>query len=397
VSEHAPEIPSEEVASEVEETAETATPASAEPNANANEKEETPVLDVHMPHATHTWKDFFIHLGTITAGLLIAFALLMVGTDTAQAPVPPGGAWPVWAYPVSAASPLVVGDAAASSDEPVEHVAGSAAGYTKTQIANLFVAVDWFPGSHPVMPAVVATGRRPAVYACAHCHQPSGLGRPENQSLAGLSAAYMEQQMVDFKNDLRRSSEPRMGPQSRMVLVAKAATAEEIRVASEYFAGLKPRKWIRVVETDTAPVTRPQGWMLVADSGGATEPIGERVIEVSEDFAQSELRNPTSGFVAYVPNGSLKAGESLVKTGGKAGMLPCTVCHGQDLKGQSMKGMGDVPPIAGRSPSQMARQLIDFRSGARHGVNSAAMKALASELSDADVVAITGYLASLNP
>jgi hypothetical protein len=42
---------------------------------HGNEKEETPVLDVHMPHATHTWKDFFIHLGTITAGLLIAISL----------------------------------------------------------------------------------------------------------------------------------------------------------------------------------------------------------------------------------------------------------------------------------------------------------------------------------
>jgi cytochrome c553 len=45
----------------------------------------------------------------------------------------------------------------------------------------------------------------------------------------------------------------------------------------------------------------------------------------------------------------------------------------------------------------MARQLIDFRSGARHGTNSAAMKALANKLSDADIEAITGYLASLNP
>jgi hypothetical protein len=38
-------------------------------------KENEPMLDVHMPHATHTWKDFFIHLGTITAGLLIAISL----------------------------------------------------------------------------------------------------------------------------------------------------------------------------------------------------------------------------------------------------------------------------------------------------------------------------------
>jgi hypothetical protein len=33
------------------------------------------MLDVHMPHATHTWKDFFIHIATITVGLLIAVGL----------------------------------------------------------------------------------------------------------------------------------------------------------------------------------------------------------------------------------------------------------------------------------------------------------------------------------
>jgi cytochrome c553 len=78
-------------------------------------------------------------------------------------------------------------------------------------------------------------------------------------------------------------------------------------------------------------------------------------------------------------------------------MLPCALCHGQNLKGQYVKGMGDVPSIAGRSPSQVARQLIDFRSGARHGANSAQMRVLAGKLTDADIVAITGYLASLDP
>jgi hypothetical protein len=34
------------------------------------------MLDVHPPHtSTHSWKDFWIHLGTITAGLLIAIGL----------------------------------------------------------------------------------------------------------------------------------------------------------------------------------------------------------------------------------------------------------------------------------------------------------------------------------
>ena len=33
------------------------------------------MLDVHVPHASHTWKDFFIHVGTICVGLLIAISL----------------------------------------------------------------------------------------------------------------------------------------------------------------------------------------------------------------------------------------------------------------------------------------------------------------------------------
>jgi len=34
------------------------------------------MLDVHPPHeSTHTWKDFWIHLGTIAAGLLLAIGL----------------------------------------------------------------------------------------------------------------------------------------------------------------------------------------------------------------------------------------------------------------------------------------------------------------------------------
>jgi hypothetical protein len=44
--------------------------------ASTNESEETPVIDVHAPHGgLHTWKDFWIHLGTITLGLLIAISL----------------------------------------------------------------------------------------------------------------------------------------------------------------------------------------------------------------------------------------------------------------------------------------------------------------------------------
>jgi cytochrome c553 len=341
-----------------------------------------------------------LNAGVRGATLLLAFGVLTIGTETAQAPaggaVVPGGALPLWAYPVRANVPSVVANGAAPVNEPLEHVPGSSAGFTRAQIADLFAVPDWFPGAHPEMPAAVAEGRKPVLFACGHCHLPNGLGRPENESLAGLPVAYIEEQVADFKNDLRHSSEPGM-PVPNMILVAKAASSDEIRTAAEYFSSLKPQKWIRVVETDTVPTTHPAAWMLVAENPPATEPIGERVIEVSEDIEQTELRNPTSGFVAYVPKGSLEAGESLVRTGDHARIMPCTVCHGQNLKGQYLKGMGNVPPIAGRSPSQMARQLMDFRSGTRHGTNSALMRILAPKLTNADIVAITGYLASLNP
>ena len=79
MSEDAPEIPKEEVVAdggETVEAAEIAAPVAVEIRANEDEtKEETPVFDVHMPHETHTWKDFWIHLGTITVGLLIAIGL----------------------------------------------------------------------------------------------------------------------------------------------------------------------------------------------------------------------------------------------------------------------------------------------------------------------------------
>jgi cytochrome c553 len=88
----------------------------------------------------------------------------------------------------------------------------------------------------------------------------------------------------------------------------------------------------------------------------------------------------------------LKTGEALVKTGGNGKTIACTACHGANLQ-----GVGDIPGIAGRSPSQMARQLIDFRDGARNGPLAALMKLPVSKLTDDDIVAITAYLASLEP
>lgn len=255
---------------------------------------------------------------------------------------------------------------------------------------NHFMVPDWFPDDHPPMPAPVREGRKPDAYACGYCHLPNGLGRPENSSVAGLPKAYIIEQVKDFEDGSRRGSEPRMASVHDMIVVAKAATADDVEQAAEYFSKLKLTKWIRVVETDTVPKTRIVGGMLVAEDG--TEPIGSRIIEVSEDYEQTELRNPRSGFVAYVPKGSLKTGEAIVKTGGDGKTMVCSACHGANLQ-----GLANIPGIAGRSPSQMARQLIDFRNGTRNGPEAVMMKPVVAKLTDDDVVAITAYLASLEP
>jgi cytochrome c553 len=317
-------------------------------------------------------------------------ALIAAIPGLAQAPAPPPPATPLpWAYALNPPGPAAP---AARDDGSQKHVPGSPVGLTLAQTRDLFNPPDWYPGDHPAMPEVVGHGRKPDVRACGYCHLPNGQGRPENASLAGLSAAYIEQQMADYRNGLRKSSEPRMGPETLMVAIGKAATAEESKAAGEYFASVKPKKWIRVVETSTVPKTHVNGWMLVTEEGTEKEPIGQRVIEVSENLERTELRDSQSGFIAYVPTGSLAKGEALVKTGGADRTVRCAICHGADLR-----GIGGVPSIAGRSPSQMTRQLWDIQKGNRNGPWTQLMKEAVAKLTTDDLVSITAYLASLNP
>ncbi len=298
---------------------------------------------------------------------------------------------PYWAYAVNPESGAADAEAKLAEETPI-HVTGSAAAFTRAQIGDLYHAPDWHPAGHPAMPGVVAHGRKPEVYACGYCHLPNGQGRPENSSLAGLPADYIVEQMADFKRSLRKSSEPRHKPTATMIAYETKASDEEIQAAAAYFSGLKAKRWIRVVETKTVPKTHVAGWMLVASEGSEMEPIGNRIIETPENLEQTELRNDASGFIAYVPMGSIRKGKSLVTTGGAGKTIPCAACHGADLR-----GMGNVPSIAGRSPSYIVRQLYDMQSGARAGAKMQLMKAPVANLTMGDMVSIAAYAASLQP
>jgi cytochrome c553 len=300
---------------------------------------------------------------------------------------------PAWAYSIPLPRVRVPGDPPPPPRDEVtlQHVPGSTVGYTSKFIGGLSTVADWFPDTHPPMPEVVESGHKPGGSACAHCHLPNGFGGPENANLAGQSEAYMLQQVEDFKSGARHSSAPNMGSVSNMIQASKTITPEELKAAVAYFASIKPQKWVRVVEAETVPTTHVGNYILVPDVPAATEPIGERVIEVPVDAKLSEMKDSKSSFIAYVPVGSLKRGEELVKTGGGKTM-PCATCHGADLH-----GVGAIPAIAGRTPSGMTRQIMDIQSGARNGAAAAMMKPVVEKLTIADMVAITGYLASLNP
>jgi len=333
--------------------------------------------------------DFHRATTPLVAAVVVTCMVMAACSEPQRRTDPPAAsrqAPPAWAYPIQ---PPVT---PAPDDGVPKRVPESTVALTLTQIRDLYVPPDWHPGDHPPMPEVVARGRKPELFACGYCHYPNGQGRPENSSLAGLSAGYIAQQLADYKNGLRKSSEPAMRAVAMMLAQAKSATEAEVKSSAEYFASLKYKPWIKVVETDTVPKTHVAGFMLVPLEGGGTEPIGQRIIEVAEDLARTSIRDSRSGFIAYVPAGSIKKGEALVTTGGAGKTTVCGTCHGQDLK-----GLGDVPPLAGRSPSYTVRQLYDYQSGARAGLLSPQMKEIVAKLTVEDMGSIAAYTASRTP
>ncbi len=311
---------------------------------------------------------------------LTAFAFVLLA-DT------PTRSTPYWAYCVNPPSTLASN---APGTKP-KHIPGSDASFTPAQIADLFEVPDWHPASHPAMPGVVAHGRKPDFFACAYCHLPNGEGRPENASLAGLPASYIVSQIGDFKNGIRKSSEPKFLPATNMTDREWKASDQEIAAAADYFSKLERKSWIRVVETSDVPKTHVAGWMLVPDMPAATEPIGQRIIETPENVERTELRDDTSGFVAYVPQGSIKRGKFLA-AGGEGKAQPCAKCHGPGFRGS-----GNVPPISGRSPTYIVRQLYDIQSGARHGVLAQQMRKQVQNLNLDDMIALAAFVSSLKP
>jgi len=328
----------------------------------------------------------------ITLCCLLAVTDARAVTDEASS-APAAGPPPPWAFIVDPAG----ADSTPSDTAPLR-VPGSARTYDAVELDDSFQVADWHPADHPPMPRVVAKGRQPAVFACGYCHLPNGAGRPENASLAGLPYDYIVQQVGLFKSGARRGAVPARDPAKYMAIIAKAATPAEVRAAARYFSQLPPQARVSVVETDMVPHTHVADWLFAVDTTLPEEPIGRRIIELPQNVEQFQRRDSHVDYTAYVPVGSVKAGESLVTTGGTATgggtsranvTLPCADCHGADLKGAGM-----VPRIIGRSPGYLVRQLYEFQAGFRSGEAVAPMTLVAKNLRLEDMLAIASYLAT---
>src|SRR5262245_52262508 len=298
------------------------------------------------------------------------------------------------------------------NEDPIEQtrprrLPGSSATYSVVDVRDGQNVIDWFPNEHPPMPNVVQHG--PAALGkktrgCGSCHLPNEKGRAEKAGIPGSPVSYIMRQIQDFRTGKRHTADPRKPNTFTMIELAKALTDDELKAAAGYFSSLKWTPWIRVVETDLVPKTRIAGNLFLPIEKVKTEPIAGRIIEVPEDEEQSETyRNPHSGFVAYVPVGSLKKGKDLVTTGGarvvgnefvQGKTTPCITCHGLDLMGAADAA---IPPIAGRSPSYMVRQMWDIQQGTRNSEPPNLMKLVMANLTKEDMVAIAAYVASRKP
>lgn len=277
-----------------------------------------------------------------------------------------------WAYPVNPPPGAANADAAAAKKT-----------VSADQIATSYTGL-------PKAPKVVYAGKP---LPCMQCHLGNGMSRPESSDIAGLSVNYIMQQMHAYRDEQRIDLRTK-----RMVAASKLATEAELLEAAKYYAAI-PRerwKWIKTVVSDQAPVgefTFGPGSFKYKPADGAMEPLPQgRIVMEAADNELVDARDQNLGsFVQYVRADDLALGKGLATTGGGK-TLPCAACHGADLK-----GAGDVPRLAGRSPLYLIRAMNDIRIGANKDPASAVMKPVVGNLSDREIVALAGYVASLEP
>ncbi|MEO8064010.1 MAG: c-type cytochrome [Pseudomonadota bacterium] len=348
------------------------------------------------------WIGCFTLLGSSTA--VFAQAPAKPAATQPAAPKPSAAAEPAetppallpeWLFPIDPASLIKPRPNAPPPPKPDDvellGIPDSTEKYTAARIGDLYNPPDWHPNDHIPLPEIVAHGRKPLIIACGFCHTPTGQGRPENSALAGLPEAYIKEQLQDFRSGARQPVGPEAYKPSRgMHVVAKAMTDAEIDESAKYFSQQKLGRRVWVIEGIRIPRAEPAHW--VYEEVGGTEDLGDRMLEVAPDIERHERRDDKMQYTAYVSPGSIARGKRLVSSGDGGKTQICATCHLANLKGTDK-----IPPISGRSPTYVLRQLLAFKIGSRGNEASKQMTPVVEKLELTDMIDIAAYLATLYP
>jgi cytochrome c553 len=298
---------------------------------------------------------------------------------------------PAWAFPTL---PAEAQSSVRGTDAFTRTLTHSSRSFTGAQLTDAINPPDWHPESHPAAPDIVLHARKEMKYACGLCHLPDGQGRSENATVAGLPESYIRQQLADFRSGARTAA-VEFTASTRMRDVAVAATDAELAAAAKYFAGLHPHRQYLVVESTEVPRTYQAGGLYALRPGEQTEPLGARMMEISDNIEHHEMRDPMETFTVYVQPGTLAKGRKLAVSARLDSPTRCATCHGPELRGGTTGTIG--PPIAGKSPLYLLRQLIGFRTNARKGTTAAPMQIVTHRLSLDDMIAAAAYAGSRAP
>jgi len=336
-------------------------------------------------------------------GISILCAALFMNAAFAQRTIPddpppatpavaPGTPIPIpeWLFPIDPKSLEKNPKPVKLDDVELLDIPDSKVKFTQARINDPFNAPDWRP-DHLPMPEVVAKGRKPAVMACAYCHTPTGQGRPENSTLAALPEAYFKEQLHDLRSGARKPAGPEQYlPTWTMLKIAKAMTEEEIDESARYFAQQKLRRRVYVIESLRIPRAERAAWIY--EEVGGTEDLEERLLEVTNELPRHERRDDRLEYMAYVPPGSINRGKRLATTGDAGKTVVCSTCHNPKLMGTDK-----IPPIAGRSPTYLLRQLLAFRNDTRTGEAARQMEPVVDKLTLNEMIDLVAYVGSLYP
>ena len=184
-------------------------------------------------------------------------------------------------------------------------------------------------------PVDIAKGKAAAAAVCAGCHMPDGNSViAQNPILAGQHAAYIEKQLLNFR--LKPGAKEPERNNAIMLGFATMLSEDDMRNLGAFYASQTPKS------------ASPKRKELVA--------VGERI------------------YRAGVPEKGLPA---------------CAGCHGPGGAGIPAQ----YPKLAGQHPEYTEATLNAFRGGQRK--NSGQMITIASKMSDAEVAAVSEYVASL--